>query len=337
MSNKKFIMLAFLTILVFIPLIAIDWVTIIHLISHVIQLGGIELYAVSGVFIFAITILPVVGISPALTERINNNRYCRWTDRKPEKEGNAFIGFAILIFFVFTATFLTMSVTNPDRFISGQSNPVIEMFPTAVTDLIANITKRGSENAVLASWITGLLPCFTSLISFVVYLLLCMDKKEERIEKEIHACDKKIEQLNKEIDVINKDIENDDSGKVLLDNLSSYINEIQHNINEFVGEKDDYLHQIKDEQRQKFDAAQKAVEKQCWTDFNEFYERGKRRFEQIRKGNPEVWKRLLQNWKDFCQEVRNKIAIEMSSTWGSEISYAAMVIEPMQQKIKRGA
>ena len=336
MSNKKFTLLAFLIILVFIPLLVIDWAMIVHVISHVIHLGGIELYAVSGLFIFAITVLPVVGVSPALTERINENRYCRWTNRPVENGGNAFIGLANLIFLAFSTAFLVMSVTNPDRFIIGQGDPILEMFPAAVSGLIVGMAERGTENATIASWITGLLPLSTTLISFAVYVLICMDKKEERLGRDIQVCQKKIEQFSAEITAIQKDIESSGSEVVLLDNLSDYIGEIERNISEFVAEKENHLQRAKEEQRYEFELAQRAVEKQCWTDFNEFYERGKRKFEQIRKGNPEMWKVLMGKWNDFCQEMRDKIAIEMSNDAGNpDESYAAMVISPLQQNKKR--
>jgi small-conductance mechanosensitive channel len=193
-----------------------------------------------------------------------------------------------------------------------------------------------SENAVLAAWITGLLPFFTTLISFAVYALICMDKKAERLGQEIQDCIKKIEQANKEVNAINKDTESSDAEKVLLDNLTDYIGEIQHSINEFIANKGVHLKQIKEEQRQEFDTAQKAVEKKIWTDFREFYNRGMRRLDPIRKGEPEEWKKLTQKWIDICQEMRDKIATEMSSSWDTGQSYASMLIATPQQKNKKG-
>jgi hypothetical protein len=336
MSNKKWALLASLGLLVFAPLLLIDWAMIIHVISHIMQLGGIELYAVAGIFIFAITVLPVIGVSPALTARINKNRYCRWTNREVDKEGNAFIGFAILIFVTFATTFLIMSVSNPERFIASQNDPIAAMFPEAFSGIVANITT--SENATLAAWITGLLPFFTTLISFAVYALICMDKKRERLEQEIQVCVNEIAPLEKECASISNYIENAGSELVLLDNITDGINEIQHNINEFVANKTIHLQQIKDEQRQECDTAQKAVEKKIWSDFREFYDCGITKLAPIQKGDPEAYKKLKREWEAFCQEMREKIATEMSSTWGAGQSYAAMVVAPRQQKIiKRGA
>jgi gas vesicle protein len=336
MSNKKFIQVAVLGLLVFAPLLLIDWVMIIHLISHVIPVGGFALYALSGVFIFTLSVLPVVGITPALTKRINNIRYCRWTNKKVEKDSNFGIGVGIIMFLAATVTFLTMSVSNPDRFIIGQGDPVADMFSAAVSDLITNVTDGGIENAVLAAWITGMEPFITTVISFVVYLLLCMDKKEDRLERDIQACRKKITQLNKEVDEISRDIEISDSERVLLDNISGYIDEIQHTINEFVAEKDAYMQRIKDEQRQEFNTAQKSVEKLCWTYLDKFYEHGKQKFELIR-ANGDAWKRITENWKNFYQELRESAASEMSNTCGSTQSYAAMITTSPHQKMKRGA
>jgi hypothetical protein len=336
MSTKKFALWAVLLFLVFVPLIALDLIMIVHVIDYVIPLGGIEALAMSGLFIFAITVLPVFGVSPKISERINEQRFCRETNKNVKKESNAFIGIAILLFIVFGIVFLVMSVMNPDRFITGQGDPIADMFPTAIVDIIPNISEWGRENAVLAAWIMGLLPFATTVISFTVYTLLCMEKIEERLNEEIHVCRKKIEQKNKEIGAINRDIESSDAEKVLLNNLSDCINEIQHNINEFIAEKDIYLKRAADEQWQEFEAAQVAVEKQCWIDFNEFYEHGKQKLEPI-KANRDVWTRVMRNWKAFCQEARDRIAAEMSSSGNSETSYAAMVIAPPQQKMKRGA
>jgi len=311
MSNKKFILLAFLAILVFIPLLLIDWVMIIHVLRRGLQLEGLELYAVSGIFIGAITILPVIAISPALTARINKNRYSRWTNRSVEKESNSTIGFATLIFFAFAVIFLVISVTNPERFSIGQADPVLEMFPAEVADLIASVSEQGDENTVLTSLIIGLLPFLTTLISFSVYLLLCMDKKEERLKSEIHNCHKKIEQINREIDVIDSDIERADGEKAILDNISDSIGEIAHNVNEFISEKDVYINRIKYEQQQEFEMAQLSVEKQCFSDFREFYEHGRQRFENI-KANREQWKETMVAWNDFCREERSRIEEEIS-------------------------
>lgn len=336
MNNRKFMLLAFLGILVFLPLLIIDWAMIVHVVSHIMQLGGIELYAVAGIFIFAITVLPVVGVSPALTARINKNRYCRWTNRKVDKEGNAFIGFAILIFVAFATTFLVMSVNNPERFIAGQNDPIAAMFPEAFAGIVSTLTT--SENATLAAWITGFLPFFTTLISFAVHALICMDKKRERLEQEIQVCTKEISPLEKDCASINFDIESAGSELMLLDNMTDVINEIQHNINEFIANKNVHLQQIKDEHRQECDTAQKEVEKKIWSDFREFYDIGITKLAPIRKGNPEAYKRLKRDWEAFCQEMREKIATEMSKTWGPGQSYAAMVVAPPQQKItKRGA
>ena len=336
MSNKKFMPLAFLGILVFLPLLIIDWAMIVHVVSFIMQLGGIELYAVAGIFIFAITVLPVIGISPALTARINKNRYCLWTNREVDKEGNAFIGFAILIFLAFATTFCIMSVNNPERFIAGQHDPIAAMFPEAFAGIVTTLTT--SENAVMASWITGLLPFFTTLISFAVYALICMDKKRERLEREIQVCRNEISPLEKDCASINFDIECAGSELVLLDNISDVINEIQHNINEFITNKNGHLQQIKDEQRQECDMAQKAVEKKIWSDFRKFYDVGIAKLAPIQKGNPEAYKRLKRDWEAFCQEMREKIAAEMSKAWGTGTSYAAIVVAQQQSKnTKRGA
>jgi len=156
--------------------------------------------------------------------------------------------------------------------------------------------------------------------------------------KEINICHKKIKQKYREIDIINKDIETRDREKVILNNLSDGINEIQRNVKDFVSEKDVYLKHIADEQQQEFETAQKAVGRQCMYDFNDFYLHGQRRLEPIRKGNPQIWKQLSKGWTDFCQQARDEITTAFSeNAQNSDGAYAAVVIAPPQQQTKRGA
>jgi len=331
MSLSKFIRLSFLGIVVGIPLVLIDWAMIIHLISHVMQIGGIELIAVSGLFIFAMTILPIVGVSPALTERINQNRYSRWTNQSVKKEGNLFIGLAIVIFIVFSKVFLIMSVTNSDRFIVGQNDQMLAMFSGLIGDVIANVAESSSSNAILASWITGFLPFFTTLISFAVYMLLCLDKKEERLDRDIEKCNKEITRNKNDIVGFEKEIERDGNEKVLIDNLNDYVNEIQHNINEFIAAKDVILSRSKDEQEQEFEEAQASIEKQSLIHLNNFYEHGKQRFERF-KANKEVYKVVMAKWTAFYEDMRTKIISELSRTNDTKTSYAALVATTPTQK-----
>lgn len=335
MSVKKFTSLAvYYTILG--VLLLIDWAMIIHVVSHIMQLGGIELYAVAGIFIFAITALPVIGVAPALTARINDYRYCRWTNRKVEKESNGFIGFAILIYIAFAVTFAIMSISNPDRFIIGQGDPIAAMFPEAFGGIITNLTT--SENAMLASVIAGFLPLFTTLISFAVYALICLDKKEERLNKDIQDNIKKIASIKKDVESINEEIECVGAELVTLDNITDYVNGLQYNIRKFTANKSAHMQQIKEEQRQEFDEAQKDVETKIRTDINNLYDCGITKLAPIQEGNPARHKELKKTWKDLCQDMREKIATEMSKTRGSGQSYAAMVIAPPQPKnTKRGA
>ena len=336
MNLTKFMLLSFLGIVVGIPLVLIDWAMIIHLTSHVMQLGGIELIAVSGLFIFAMTVLPIVGVSPAVTERINQNRYSCWTNQAIKKEGSLFVGLAIVIFLVFSLVFLIMSVTNSDRFIVGQNDQFLAMFSGLVGDMIANATYGSSNNAVLASWITGFLPFFTTLISFSVYVLLCLDKKEERLRRDIEKCNKEKAKINSDIADIEKGIESDGNEKVLIDNLNDYVSEIQHNINEFLANKGVVLKRSKDEQEQEFEEAHAAIEKQSLIYLNNFYEHGKQRFEAI-KANKEVYKAVMAKWTAFYEEMRAKIITELSRTNDTKTSYAALVATASLQKPTRRA
>ena len=311
MNTKRFAKLSFLVIIVFAPLMIIDWATIIRLIGYIIPIGGIELYAVAGVFILAIDILPVVGLSPALTARVNSNRFKKWTNQAADREGNAFIGFATLIFAIFVVTFLTMSVSNPERFIIGRDDPVLEMFPSAVANFVSAVADRASDNVVMASFIVGLLPCFTTLISFVVNFLICLDKKEDRLEAEILDCLRRIEKASGEIDELGKVYDRYDSEKVLLDNLSDDVGEIERRIDEYKKDKNLFIERSTAEQRNEQEAANAEIRKQCWLDFNYFFNRGRQKFEPVIRGNPAEGGERLSIFEDFYMNSREKIAAAM--------------------------
>jgi chaperonin cofactor prefoldin len=303
------------------------------------QLEGIEAIVMSAIFICAITVVPLSVISPNLKDRVNEKLYCRWINRKAPEESNAITGIAIIIFIAFATVFLVMSVSNPERFVAGQgSDRITNMFSGVLADVGTVITEMSSENAVLAAWVIGFLPCFTTLISLTIYLSVMIDKKEERIWREIQNCINKIKQTKKEADALSINIENAEAELVSLDKVIDCVNELQHNTDEFASNKTIYMQQIKDEQRQEFNEAQKSVETKIRTDMNYLYKFGITKLAPIQQGNKARHKELKQTWKDFYQEMRVKIATEMSKTWGPGQSYAAMVIVPPQQKFsKRGA
>jgi len=303
MSNWKFIILASLAIVVLFPLIVIDWIVIAHVTSFIIPIEGVQRLILSALFIIAITVVPVFGVVPKLSERIRDNRFKRWTGKPVDKTGDGLMGLGLFLFVLAAIVFLIMSINTPNRFIIAQENPVADIFsglemPSVVGSLVDNLTGQGPENAKLASWIMGLEPFFTTLLSSTLYFLVAMDKKKECLEKEIAACKKKISSIEKEKSEIDSEI-------VLLNNISVYIDEIQHHIEDYKEAGTAFKERNINEQLNEKNLANEMLMSQSWISFNKFFELGREKFKPAIKRD--LGKERLNRWLSFREESEAKI------------------------------
>ena len=123
-----------------------------------------------------------------------------------------------------------------------------------------------------------------------------------------------INKKRKEIEKVLRELANYDGEKVLLDNILSYVNEVQHCLNEFIRAKKTYIEQSRAEEKHKMAAAHAEIVKQCWINHNHLFDRGRQRFEPILKGRKEEGYLIMKKWDHFYRESRLRIAAVIGNT-----------------------
>jgi len=222
-------------------LIMIDVQMIFQILGEVIQ-GEILRLAVTMLFLAVINIIPVVpivGIVPFLLERVKENRIRRWTMQPLERTDNGIIGLSVIMFIVFAFTLLFLSVRRE------YSNPYY--------------------------WIAGLIPIFTTLISFILKFLIEREKKEDMLRAERERTLIKIKTITDERIRL-------DSNVPFLENLTVYINEIQQYVEDYKDNMRDFIDHNKDMQKKDREAANRVVANNCRIHLTDFFEICKKQF-----------------------------------------------------------
>jgi len=253
------------------------------------------------VFVAAITIIPVFAVTPKIKARVEGNRFNRLMEHPEDNSDSSLIGIASFVFFIFAIVFLILSISYSDRFIIGQDDPMALIFAGMAPD----IAELSGANALLASWIAGLLPLFTTTISFVVYFLVWTKKGKELIANEITSCKRKINGISN--DNIKLKIQ-----LTILDNFSTQINGISTSIEGYKTSVDAYKTRAKEEHYRSKDIANAEVARQLRIDLNKFIERGTIKFKDIRKHKGEGSRRFL-NWEIYYKGLQEKINTEVGS------------------------
>jgi len=315
MSLGRKLALLFVYIVIAI-LTAIDWAMIYDVIGFMIPQAGDDVAraALSGLFIAAITIIPVFpryGLSSRLIERTKENRMKRWTGQSVDRTDSVFFACTTTLFLGFAITFLVMSVNFPERFIIAMEDPASAMF--GLTPVIAELS---NENAVLAAWIAGFIPLATSLVSIVIHFFVSMESKKELMEREIRACNIQIARANAKIDRFDTEISVFDGEKVLLQNLTKCVDEIKTHINDYVKNKDDFVSRSKAKHVAEKEKAHDKLSDQSRINLNNFFELGRQKFAPAIRGNPEKGKPRLSMWDRFYEESKSKVEATIDGSGG---------------------
>ena len=257
-------------------LIMIDVQMIFQILGEVIQ-GEILRLAVTMLFLAVINIIPVVpivGIVPFLLERVKENRIRRWTMQPLERTDNGIIGLSVIMFIVFAFTLLFLSVRRE------YSNPYY--------------------------WIAGLIPIFTTLISFILKFLIEREKKEDMLRAERERTLIKIKTITDERIRL-------DSNVPFLENLTVYINEIQQYVEDYKDNMRDFIDHNKDMQKKDREAANRVVANNCRIHLTDFFEICKKQFIDNKITETPEGKKRFADLEDFQKQLMSDLDKEIGN------------------------
>jgi len=277
-------------------LIAIDWYLIFGVVGNVIPLGQPAFdVAMATFFIIVINRIPIFSLTPAIIQRVKDNRQKRLINVTMDRTGNGLIGLALVVFLVFAIAFLVMSVSYPERFLerAGGTGGGLLPQPRILTE----------QQSILASWIAGLLPMLTTTVVFVFHFLIERDNKEGLLKSEENALFGRINELQEEAVEIDGEI-------ILLRNLSDYITNINQHIENFANNKATFLDRSKKEQELGKNSANAALSKHCLMELNVFFEHGRKKFDSFAR-TPEGRKRL-EKWEAFVETIKADLLNEIT-------------------------
>ena len=276
--------------------------------------------AVTVIFILAINVLPVLGAARRLKKQIDDAKFRKLLSLPPDNSDTSFIEAGFLAFLAFSLIFCLLSVRNAGRFGFGQDAAMSALFGE---DAITTVDEGRQR---VAAWFAGVLPFLTTIIAFLVQILIGAEDKEERLRKEIAACEARKAQLEAKHDQIEKK-------KRQLALLEDCIASVEQRINEYIDtRKAAFLERDWIEQWSIKKDALNKIAAQCRIYLAQLRKRGNERFEFHNEKNPTRSLERYRRWILLLNDIEHRTEILLA---GAEVDAPTMPPPSRSRKRRR--
>lgn len=303
--------LVLLVIVFLLPLLVVDFIMIIDVVNAALGFAEDDWTGMATAFllIVAITISPTFLINSFLMGRYNEKRLAHFIGSEPEhdKFRDLMIGFGFIAFLVASVAFLLMSIRSAERVIESSAGNEL----ASTTAWFENLTSSLGIDPFWASVITGLIPFFTTFVSFTAGALLGRKSKffllDEAIrdkEIDIRGDNEKIEEEKQKFKYQNEELILKETS---LKNVYQNINEIQWYITEYAEKCSEFVNDSTSEQESIKSPCTETINQVCWEQFNAFREQVEKAFRELRSdasddSTTDLIQLRYRKWSNFNKE-----------------------------------